>query len=87
MEERRWEDLFAECGIILGKSEEERDQGKALGTEDAVARKENSEGRTCKSLWLLSSVGGKEEVFMFIEHQGLGPVLGKLNSVCGGAGL
>lgn len=58
-----------------------------MGTEDAVVRKENGEGRTYKSWWVLSSVGGKEEVFTFIEHQVLGPVLGKLNSVCGGAGL
>lgn len=52
-----------------------------MRTEDAVTREENGEGRACKSWWLLSSVGGKKEVFVFIEHQGLGPVLGELDAV------
>lgn len=48
-----------------------------MGTEDGLARKENGEGRIYKSWWLLSSVGGKKEAFVFIECQVLGPVLGK----------
>lgn len=49
----------------------------AVGTEDGVAKERNGEGRTCKSWWLIGSVG--KEAFMFIECQPhVGPCAGEI---------